>query len=382
LLVNLLLYQHLLKPKNGNPSKAGSPTPTIMNGTVSRIVWYAFGIGPFFVSIIIGKDSLSTTQSNIVVVQPNVDPYSEKFSGNTDEQIARLISLSEQQIDDSSRLVVWPETAVPAQIWENNLLQNGYYQPIIAFVRRHPQLQLVTGIDSYRNFGPQSNGKFSMRYDEVSGTYYEAYNTAMSLDARLQPQLYHKSKLVPGVEGLPSWLGFLGKMFESFGGINGTLGTADSVAVFNVLGNPYRPAPVICYESIYGDYLTQYIRRGANVITIITNDGWWSETPGYRQHQSYARLRAIETGCWVARSANTGISCFIDPNGQVYQPQPWSTPAVIKMKVPPTTHVTFFARQGDYLSRIAAVGALLLLILTGLFYFRKGAKPASRNGVI
>ena len=83
--------------------------------------------------------------------------------------------------------------------------------------------------------------------------------------------------------------------------------------------------------------MSKYIRNGADIIAIITNDGWWGNTPGYRQHENYARLRAIEARKQVVRSANTGISCFIDPAGRSDRPQPWDTTAVIRHVVPPTT---------------------------------------------
>ena len=132
-------------------------------------------------------------------------------------------------------------------------------------------------------------------------------------------------------------------------------------------------APIICYESIYSDYLTQYVRKGANLLAIITNDGWWSNTQGYRQHMNYARLRAIECGKWIARSANTGISCFIDPAGNVYQPQPWDTKASIKMQLEPLEKHTFFVRHGDYLSRIINVVSLVFISLLIIFKLRKRA---------
>jgi apolipoprotein N-acyltransferase len=95
--------------------------------------------------------------------------------------------------------------------------------------------------------------------------------------------------------------------------------------------NGFKIAPAICYESIYGDFMSRYVKQGANLICVITNDGWWKNTPGHKQHMNYARLRAIETRIWVARSANTGISCFIDPNGNVIDPQAYNTQAAIKL---------------------------------------------------
>ncbi|MFM1745179.1 MAG: hypothetical protein RLZZ630_1116, partial [Bacteroidota bacterium] len=123
-------------------------------------------------------------------------------------------------------------------------------------------------------------------------------------------------------------------------------------------------APVICYESIYGDYVGEYIRNGANLICIMTNDGWWSDTPGYRQHCQYARLRAIEHRRAIARSANTGISCFIDPKGQIQQPTGWWVPAVIQQKVELHTSLTFYSQHGDYPGRFCTYAGIVLMLFT------------------
>lgn len=313
-----------------------------------------------------GKVALAQAKAtrNVVVVQPNIDPYEEKFASPVEAQVEKLIRLSEQQIDDSTALVVWPETAIPAQVWEDRIKANLYYQPVWSFLNRHPQLDLLTGIDSYKNYGPdKENAPPTARPDPNSGTYYDAFNTAAFFDADTSIDLYHKAKLVPGVETLPSFLNFMGKWFENFGGISGTLGRDSERKVFADRDNTFRSAPVICYESIYSDYITEYVRKGANLLTIITNDGWWDDTPGYRQHMNYARLRAIETRMWVARSANTGISCFIDPLGSVISPQPWDTDASIRLRIPSGSRQTFFVKHGDYLSRIAAWLCAVMIVL-------------------
>jgi apolipoprotein N-acyltransferase len=107
--------------------------------------------------------------------------------------------------------------------------------------------------------------------------------------------------------------------------------------------------------------MSRYVANGANLIAVITNDGWWGNTPGYKQHQLYAKLRAIETRKWVARSANTGISCVIDPLGKVYELQPWWKEGVIKMNIPVTNELTFFVKYGDLISKTAVIATFLLL---------------------
>ena len=319
------------------------------------------------------QTSEKTTHRNVVVVQPNVDPYEEKFAaGSVEAQVKKLIDLSEQKIDSATALVVWPETAIPVGVLEGAIKENSYYEPVWNFLQRHPQLSLLSGIESWRNYGSnKKDATATARYDQTSYSYYDVFNTAAIFRPDGSTDFYHKAKLVPGVETLPSFLLFIGKWFEDFGGTSGTLGRDKERKVFADAQHYFVASPIICYESIYADYITEYVRKGANILTIITNDGWWGNTQGYRQHMNYARMRAIETRRWVARSANTGISCFIDPLGTIYDPQPWDVAASIKMNIEPLQANTFFVRHGDYLSRIINVVSVVFLLLLIVNTFRE-----------
>jgi apolipoprotein N-acyltransferase len=366
LLVNVLIFYQFFMPKKME-LLASNNNATSGRKKIKLVAFLAVLIVPIVVAQLLKmneKTTTNTAKNNIVVVQPNIEAYTEKFTLDAGVQINKMVALSESQIDSNTRMVVWPETAVATQVWEHQINSNRYYASIFDFVKKYPKITLVTGIDSYVDHGTNNPGGFSIRHNKDANYYYEAFNTAMAIDSTIMPQLYHKTKLVPGVESLPTWLSFMGKLFESMGGMSGTLGISKEPKVFET--STYKPAPVICYESIYSEYVTEYMRKGANVITIITNDGWWGNTPGYRQHQSYARLRAIETGCWVVRSANTGISCFISPQGTVINPQPWNTAAAIKLAIPTTTATTFYVKHGDWLSRIAWVLAAIILLTTAM----------------
>ncbi|MCC6370500.1 MAG: apolipoprotein N-acyltransferase, partial [Bacteroidia bacterium] len=181
------------------------------------------------------------------------------------------------------------------------------------------------------------------------------------------------SKLVPGAEILP--FAFLFKPFEGLaldlGGTTGTLGSQKERSAFK---NTYRDlavAPVICYESVYADYVTAYMRNGANLIFIITNDGWWGNTPGHLQHLNYARLRAIEGRRQIARSANTGISCFIDEFGNVSEATEYWQEAVIQKNMQPIYELTFFSRFGDLLSYASCLLTIVVLAWSVFSRFRK-----------
>ncbi len=360
LLINIIAYQIFSTFKSGGRTK---------QYYITLSIWIALLMLPILLSWVIGGKekkvqqlTLAKASKNIVVVQPNIDPYEEKFNTDPAIQIQKLIALSEKQVDSNTTLVVWPETAIPVQTWEDQIHTNSYYFPVFAMLKHHPKINLLTGIDSYKSYGAlKENASATARLSPAGKIYYDAFNTAAFMDADTAIELYHKAKLVPGVESLPSFLNFIGKWFEDLGGMSGTLGRDSVRKVFTAKDNYYKAAPIICYESIYGEFITEYVRKGANILVIITNDGWWDDTPGYKQHMNYARLRAIETRKWIARSANTGISCFIDPLGNVIDPQPWNEAAAIKLPVPVSTEQTFYVQHGDILSKAMRVIAALLV---------------------
>jgi apolipoprotein N-acyltransferase len=129
--------------------------------------------------------------------------------------------------------------------------------------------------------------------------------------------------MVPGVETIPPFLHFLDAWFDKFGGSTGSYTGQPNRIALATTNSSYLIAPSVCYESIYGEFMSRFTHNGANIIAIITNDAWWGNTPGHLQLLDYARLRAIETRRWVVRSANTGISCVIDPAGRITESRPW-----------------------------------------------------------
>lgn len=313
--------------------------------------------------------TLQHNKYNIVVVQPNIDPY-EKIQGvEAQRQLQTLIDLSQSQIDANTALVVWPETAIPNRHNEAYLKEDPFIAPIWDFLRRNPKVNLLTGIEGYRSF-VEKPSRYASPFADGSG-YYESYNSIGLLDSSMQVQLYHKSKLVPGVEVLPGFLSFMAPLFEKFGGTGGGYARDTATHVFTTSNRTFNITPAICYESIYGDYLANFNRKGSDLICIITNDGWWGNTQGYQQHMNYARLRAIESRKWVARSANTGISCFIDPYGNVVQQLDWDKKGALKQTVAAFVTETFFIKHGDWISKIFCFIATALLLLAVIMKLRR-----------
>ena len=323
---------------------------------------------PIILSTYLGNqvEELGPT-AEVVVVQPNIDPWGEKFAGTPhfmshDAQLSRLLQLTEAQLTPRTKLVFWPETALEETYQEQSLDANPKIQRVRGFLAQHPGLALVTGITSVGMYPNQAAASPSARFRDDLG-YYDIFNAAVFLPAATgAPTFYHKSRLVPGVEKVPP---LLTKVIANIdlGGVVGSYGSQAERTVFRVpTDSALRVAPLICYESIYGDFVAEYVRNGATLLSIITNDGWWSNSPGHAQHLQYATLRAIETRRDVARSANTGISGFINQKGEIVARTPWWQQAALRYSVHLNTHRTFYVRHGELIGPAAQVLAGLLLV--------------------
>lgn len=301
-----------------------------------------------------------------VVVQPNIDPYNEKFSGMTiQQQLDKILDLAKQKVNDSTDFLVCPETAIPEYIDEDAINDYESFDSLKSMINKHPRLKIVIGISSFKIFKEGEKLSRTARYSPRGKHYFDVYNTALYLDSNFIPQFYHKSKLVPGVEMMPfpKLLKPLEKFAINLGGMTGSNGTQEERTAFGAKNSPIKVAPVICYESIYGDFMTGYMRNGANLIFIITNDGWWKNTAGHRQHLQYARLRAIENRRSIARAANTGISAYINQRGDIFMPTKYWTPDVLSMQINANDRLTFYTRFGDYIGQIAKYTTLVVMLI-------------------
>ena len=359
LLSNILIISIIIDYKNRKKNKANILIFTffiIIPITYSLIRYYTY------------KETGKT--KNIVVVQPNIDPYNEKFSGlSFKQQVDLFLHTADSITTNNTNYVVGPETAIPSGIWESEFENNLQIKQIRSFLNKHKNIQLIVGINSRKAYPKGVKTSTARKFSDSDNEYYDSFNTAIQIDTSKNIQIYHKSKLVVGVEMIPFPSIF--NKFQDFildlGGSIGSLGTQKERNVFINIYDSTKIAPVICYESIYGEFVTNYIKKGANFIFVITNDGWWGDTPGYNQHLSYSRLRAIETRRSVARSANTGISAFINQRGDIIKKTKWWVRTAISAKLKSNNKITFYVFAGDYIGKIALFFSILI-ILYGIVY--------------
>jgi apolipoprotein N-acyltransferase len=318
--------------------------------------------------------TLQPKQLHAVVVQPNIDPYKEKFvlSASNEAFADSIVVLANRHVTAQTDLVLAPETALPLSFQEERLNTFAFGQNLASQVQKWPQANMLIGASTVRIF----DGKQSVASTPIpnASEWYESYNTSMLLTKTAPPQYVHKSKLVPGVELVPfsAYLPFLSAIAIENGGSSGTLGVEKEPKVMTIEVEPNKRqkdptnkaqnvtlAPIICYESIYGDFVRQQVQKGAQALCILTNDGWWGNTPGYKQHFSFARLRAIENRRWVLRSANTGTSGSIDPSGKIIKKTPYWVKTAFSQTIQLRNDQTFYTTYGDWLAGLSISWILL-----------------------
>ena len=310
----------------------------------------------------------------VTVVQPNIEPYTEKFVVPQPIQDTLMLTLS-AEAPAGVDYIVLPETAIDDMIWEDRMLSSASVRRYVEFVHTaYPETQLITGATTHRRYFYEEDKTETAR--TMGNLWYDAYNSAIAIDSTFNISVHHKKKLVIGAETMPymNILKPLKSLIVDLGGTTGQLGSDTLTIVFaHPMANgavAYSAAP-ICYESVYGEHFSSFVERGAQLMFIITNDGWWHDTPGYRQHFSFARLRAIENRRYIARSANTGISGFIDARGNVLGTLGWNIRGTITDNVPLLDKVTFYSKYGDYIGRACSYVFILCLLYYIAYRFRK-----------
>lgn len=315
-----------------------------------------------------------------VVIQPNIDPYNDKFNGMTRaKQDEKLLSIAEKNISDTTTFILAPETFT-SYIDEERVKSYSTVSKFTKFLQNYPNANFIFGAITLKYYlwdiypGSTQKEKPTLTARPGNGYWYDAFNSSLILDASSKYDIFHKSKLVVLAEFVPfpKILNHFSGLMLELGGTVSSYATQPEVTIFTA-NDSTKIGTAICYESVYGEYFTNYVKKGAQVMTVITNDGWWKNTPGHRQHLKYAALRAIETRRSIARSANTGISALINQRGDIVQRTKWWEDAALKGNLNLNEKITIYVKYGDYIGRASVLAFVLffLFMLSTYFYPRK-----------
>ncbi len=346
-------------------------------------------IGPFIWSAVIWNRYEETDDKlEVFIAQPNIDPY-HKFEFLTQKQQNEILlgqieeGLADRKNDSTATsplLILAPETFTGDAYILNGQLQSSTLVKFIDFLQDYPDVNIMFGASSYEYINSALAPSKTAR-KAGDKTWVESHNSALMTDRSGRLGIFHKSKLVVAVEMTP-YPGFFCKIDDLLGGVMGRCIGQKEISNLNVAGSDGSKipvGPVICYESIYGNYCRGYIEKGAKVLAIITNDAWWKDTPGYKQHLSYASLRAIETRRDIARCANTGVSAFIDQKGRILEKSHWWQKETMRGYVNLNTKKTFFVQYGDIIGRVCLFLSLMfsLALIVRVITSRSSASPRS-----
>jgi apolipoprotein N-acyltransferase len=284
-------------------------------------------------SLVRSGDSL-----RVGLVQANID-QNTKWSGRFARQIfTSHISITRDVAHRGAKLVLWPESALPFRFNDDPAGKAAVQQ-----LARELDIDLLFGSDEL-----------------VAGT--TSYNSAFLLAPDGQTlAVYRKIHLVPFGEFIPygSWLAFFPPLVETLGGF-APFAPGTSVVMLPLDG--HQASTAICYEVTYPSLIATAVKQGSELLTTITNDGWYGTSSAPFQHFEMARMRAIEQGRYLVRAANTGISGIVDPYGRIVARSAIFKEAGIVGDVRLLKDRTIYSRLGDVVPYCAIAGSILALV--------------------
>lgn len=328
---------------------------------------------------------LSGKKVKIGLVQPNLDPWKKWDAGNLSEQLDLYLNLSKQTIDNGAEIVVWPETALPVYFL------SGSYFPQVQKLRdftKENNVPVLTGMPHatfYRKTDKYPEEAKPLKHSDM---LYTSYNSILLFDPNKEEvKQYGKIKLVPFGELVPFMdvLPILSDLIRWNVGIS-SWNVGKEIVVFNVpynINNQHadtlRTAGVICIESIYPDFVAEFVQKGAQLIAVVTNDSWYGDSSGPYQHKEIGVLRAVENRRSVVRAANGGISCLIDPLGNILVQTKMYTRDAITVDADIESGKTFFTNHPLLFVRISYVISIIVILIFLALWLKEKIKKGKSN---
>ncbi|NND31359.1 MAG: apolipoprotein N-acyltransferase [Saprospiraceae bacterium] len=351
LIVNYLLFKVVSQPHNWRLMQWFKPLAwLIVPGLISAIVYFSY------------REKGEPVE--IVSVQTNFEPHFEKFSLPMDRMVAQCLEIANSEISPETEYVILPETTFSRVDLDRPFSSDAV--SALANFAAEKEVKVISGLSAYRFLDDEEEIKLSttraIRRQDGNVDYIEQYNCAVQIDPEKNIEEYYKALYVPGAEFFPfkKILFFLKPIVDQLGGTINGYRIRQKFNVFTGNGGTIL-APAICYESIFGEFMTHFVKKGANIFLVMTNDGWWDNTAGHRQHADFARLRAIECRRDVVRSANMGTSCIINQRGDISQKTTYAEANAINVTAFKNNDITFYVKWGDFIGRISLFITMLLM---------------------
>jgi len=309
--LNIFIYESILLFKEDRKKSAYWVS---MAGVV-------FGAVIIYGALRISTIKLEGKTIHVGIIQPNIDPWDKWKATGLKPILSNYFELSQRAVNEKVDLLVWPETALPVY-----LLNGGYsnhVDSIYSFINKN-HVFLITGMPHVEFYFDKVDHPEDAKKGIEDDFWYRTYNSVLMFSPYNKNILrYGKMKLVPLGEHTPyvDKIPFLGDLLKWGVGLSGWNFGQDTI-VFkmplmssNKLNDTLTLAGVVCFESVFPDFIAEFVNRGAQFITVVTNDSWYGKSSGPYQHKEIGVLRAVENRRSVVRCANGGVSCIINPLG-------------------------------------------------------------------
>ncbi|MBE0572793.1 MAG: apolipoprotein N-acyltransferase [Ignavibacteriaceae bacterium] len=319
---------------------------------------------------------ISERKIKVGIVQPDLNPWDKWSTGNLGQLTNQYLGLSQQCVNKGAEIILWPETALPVYAFGG-----GYHSvenSIFKFLDTN-NVSLLTGMPDIIYDFDQNNLPEDSKFSEQGNYYYRTYNAVIGLNPGTREiQRYGKMKLVPLGEKVPfaDQFTFLGDIFKWGVGITGwNIGKDTTVfKIYNDKLDTFNIGGLVCYESVDPVFVTAFVQKGAEMITVVTNDSWYGKSSGPYQHKDFAMLRAVENRRSVVRCANGGVSCIINAKGEILAETDLFTKTTLVGEVPLQTEKTFYSEYPLIIPVLCSVFSFWIFGMNILIWLKKKFK--------
>lgn len=364
--INVLLYKAFIAKQTQNKFNL---KPAFIAALIflSMIIYGIYKVSSF---------KISDRKIKVGIVQPNINPWDKWSTGNLGQLTNQYLKLSKECVDDGAELILWPETALSVYAFGGayHIVENSIFN----FLDSN-KVSLLTGMPDIIYYFDKNKIPEDAKYSKQGDYYYRTYNAVIGLNSGSKEiQRYGKMKLVPLGEKVPfsDQFAFLGDIFKWGVGITGW-NIGNDTTVFKIYNNnldTIKVGGLVCYESVDPVFVTAFVQKGAEIITVVTNDSWYGKSSGPYQHKDFAMLRAVENRRSVVRCANGGISCIINAKGEILSETELYTKTTLVGEVPLQKEKTFYTQNPLIVPILCSVSSFWIFGMNILIWMKKKFK--------
>jgi len=304
----------------------------------------------------------------VVVVNPNIDCYNEKFILDYVDLVKKYENLSFTHLTKNTDYLLWPETAITNGGLAEEMQYNDLFIHLKDTLKLFPKTKLITGVliyGIYNSKEPKQSEIPYLNFSKSRDLWYYTYNGAMQLQYNKKDILLRtKQALIPFEEALPypKLFAFISKFIKKVGNFTFSARKHND-NIFHSENN--KASAFICYEAMFGDLIARNVDKGSDLLFILLNEGWYGGDQNQaKQFLYYCTIPAIENRRSIARCSNGGINCFISQHGEIYNLQESTKTGALKGNLLANKEKTFYTKHRDYIGKIAVIGLFILLVYT------------------